>query len=120
MTWRKTLKLEKFDKILHSYGFNNANRYSYEYGNIGRCLTLSLDSKNEVKYIDLWFIDVYYDSYSDVISYYGKYANKIQNITKKKIKNILTDYRNHLNGCMKKSKQMEIQNKLKNIEKDFK
>ena len=114
------MNIEKLNKILQYYGFNNAKRYSYEYGNIGRCLTLSLDSKNEVKYINLWYIDVYYDSYRDVISYYGKRVNKIQNITKKKIKNILTDYRNHLNGCMKKSKEMEIQNKLKNIEKDFK
>lgn len=114
------MKIEKLNKILQSYGFNNAKRYSYEYGNIGRCLSLSLDSKNEVKYIDLWFMDVYYDSYSDVISYYGKCVNKIQNITKKKIKNILIDYRNHLNKCMKKCKEMNIQNKLKNIEKDFK
>lgn len=120
MIWRKTLNIEKLNKILQSYGFNNEKRYSYEYGNIGRCFTLYLDSKNVVKYINLWYIDVYYDSYRDVISYYGKYMNKIQNITKKKIKNILTDYRNHLNGCMKKIKEMEIQNKLKNIEKDFK
>ena len=52
MIWRKTLNIEKLNKILQSYVFNNANRYSYEYGNIGRCLTISLDSKNEVKYID--------------------------------------------------------------------
>lgn len=107
------MKIEKVNKILHSYGFNNEKRYSYEYGNIGRCLTLSLDSKNDVKYIDLWFMDVYYDSYSDVISYYGKYVNKIQNITKKKIKNILADYRNHLNGCMKKVKKWKYKINLK-------
>ena len=52
MIWRKTLNIEKLNKILQSYGFNNEKRYSYEYGNIGRCLTISLDSKNEVKYID--------------------------------------------------------------------
>ena len=51
------MKIEKLNKILQSYGFNNEKRYSYEYGNIGRCLTISLDSKNEVKYIDFWYID---------------------------------------------------------------
>lgn len=120
MIWRKTLNIEKINKILQSYGFNNANIYSYEYGNIGRCLTISIDSKNEVKYIDFWYMDVYYDSYRDVISYYGKNIRTIQNITKKKLKNILTDYRNYLNKCIKKGKEMKIQNKLKNIENDFK
>ena len=37
-----------------------------------------------------------------------------------KLKNVLTDYKNYLNRCIKKGKEMKIQNKLKNIEKDFK
>lgn len=115
------MNIKKLNKILQSFGFNSTNGYyADEYSNIGKCLTILIDSKNEVKYIDFWVIDIDYDSICDVIVYNRKNIRTIQNITKKKIKNILTDYRNHLNGCMKKSKEMEIQNKLKNIEKDFK
>lgn len=116
------MKIKKLNKILQSFGFNSTNDYFYddEYGNIGKCLTISIDSKKEVKYIDFGVIGIDYDSICDVIVYYRKDIRTIQNITKKKLKNILTDYRNYLNKCIKKGKEMKIQNKLKNIEKDFK
>lgn len=116
------MKIKKLNKILHSFGFNSTNGYFYadEYSNIGKCLTISIDSKNEVKYIDFWVIDIDYDSICDVIVYNRKNIRTIQNITKKKLKNILTDYIKYLNKCIKKGKEMKIQNKIKNIENDFK
>lgn len=116
------MKIKKLNKILQSFGFNSTNGYYYadEYSNIGKCLTILIDSKNEVKYIDFWVIGIDYDSICDVIVYNRKNIRTIKNITKKKLKNILTDYIKYLNKCIKKGKEMKIQNKIKNIENDFK
>ena len=121
MTWRKTLKLEKFVKISQSFGFNHIFLQYYGYSVIEHCFSIGIDDKNDVNYIDLWDIGIEYDSSCDAIVYY-RVANKksIKNIMEKKLKNILTDYRNYLNNCIKKGKEMKIQNKLKNIENDFK
>lgn len=120
MTWRKILKLEKFDKILQSFGFNHLFFDYYGYNCIEYCFSIGID-ENDVKYIDLWNIGIEYDSSRDAIVYYRVTARKsIKNITKKKVKNIFINYRNYLNNCIKKGKEMKIQNKLKNIENDFK
>ena len=120
MTWRKTLKLEKFDKILQSFGFNHIFLQYYGYNVIKHCFSIGID-KNDVKFIDLWEIGIEYDSSRDAIAYYRVTIKKsIKNITKNKVKNIFINYRNYLNNCIKKGKEMKIQNKLKNIENDFK
>lgn len=114
------MELEKFDKILQSFGFNYVFSNYYGYNDIEYCFSIGID-ENDVKYIELWDIGIEYDSSRAAIAYYRVTVKKlIKNITKNKVKNIFINYRNYLNNCIKKGKEMKIQNKLKNIENDFK